>query len=242
MSRVKLFLVVAAVVAIGAAGYLVADPQQVGLRSAAGAPIMSGIPSELPPVTHGAMNINPVGESQSQLFFDDGTCESGLGAGTVVTDFVEFDVPSQCIQGGLELVAVTTRVNTGTMALFAWAQAGPDPPPIGAFPTAPIAPVVAIGPCPTNPTFFTQRALPAGVATITGTANFFAGLKGNAYNGRDANGPPAGRIWLLCSICGSTQYGPATLTSLGLGGNWMIRVTVEDANCVPVELMEFTID
>ena len=38
-----------------------------------------------------------------------------------------------------------------------------------------------------------------------------------------------------------TQYTPTTLSSLGLGGNWMIRVTVEDANCVPVELMELTV-
>jgi hypothetical protein len=242
MSRVKLFFVVAAVVTVGVAGYLVANPQQVGLRSAIGAPVMSGIPSELPPVVHGAMSINPVGESQSQLFFDDGTCESGLGAGTVVTDFVEFDVPSQCIQGGLEVVAVTTRVNTGTMTAFAWAQAGAAPPPIGGFPTLAIAPVAAIGACPSNPTFFTQRVLPAGAVTINGTANFFAGLKGNAYNGRDSNGVPAGRIWLLCAPCGQTQYGPATLTAFGLGGNWMLRVIVEDANCVPVELMEFNIE
>lgn len=242
MSRGKLFLVVAAVLAVGAAGYLVANPQQVGLRSAAGAPVMSGIPSELPPVVRGPMSVLPVGEAQSQLFFDDGTCESGLGAGAVVTDFVEFDVPTQCIQGGLQILAVTTRVNTGTMTAFAWAQAGPDPPPIGGFPTLAIAPVAAIGACPTNnPTFFTQRVLPVP-ATITGTANFFAGVRGNAYNGRDANGTPAGRIWLLCGTCGQTQYGPATLTGFGLGGNWMLRVLVEDANCVPVELMEFSVN
>jgi hypothetical protein len=242
MSRVKLFLVVAAVIAIGAAGYLVANPQQVGLRSTTGAPpVMGGIPTELPPVTRGPMHINPVGEAQSQLFFDDGTCESGLGANTVVTDFVDFDVPSQCIQGGLEIVAVTTRVNTGTMTAFAWAQAGATPPPIGGFPTLPIAAVGPTGPCPSNPTFFTQRVLPAA-ATISGTDNFFAGVKGNAFNGRDSNGVPAGRIWLLCAPCSNTQYGPATLTSFGLGGNWMIRVLVEDANCVPVELMEFSVN
>lgn len=241
MSRLRLFLIVAALVAVGTAGYLVANPQQVGLRSGAAAPVMSGIPSDLPPVVRGPMNSVPAGEAQSQLFFDDGSCESGLGAGTVVTDFVDFDVPTQCIQGGLQILAVTTRVNTGTMTAFAWAQAGPDPPPIGGFPTQPIAPVAAIGACPTNnPTFFTQRVLP-GAATITGTDNFFAGVRGNAYNGRDANGAPAGRIWLLCAVCGQTQYGPATLTSFGLGGNWMLRVLVEDANCVPVELMEFSV-
>ncbi len=39
-----------------------------------------------------------------------------------------------------------------------------------------------------------------------------------------------------------TQYTPTDLAGFGLGGNWMIRVTVEDANCVPVELMGFTIE
>jgi hypothetical protein len=38
-----------------------------------------------------------------------------------------------------------------------------------------------------------------------------------------------------------TQYSPAVLTGLGLGGTWMIRLTVEDQNCVPVELMGISI-
>ena len=61
------------------------------------------------------------------------------------------------------------------------------------------------------------------------------------FAGRDTNGPPAGRIWLNCSFCGMTQYSPTDLSGLGLGGNWMIRVTVEDQNCVPVELMGFDV-
>ena len=241
MAKAKLFLIVAAVVAVGAAGYLVADTQEVGLRTAAGAPVVSGIPSQLPEVIRGPMTIESVGEAQSQLFFDDGACDSGLGAGTTVTDLVDFDVPTQCIQGGLEMVAVTNRVNTGTMTAFAWAQAGATPPTIAGMNSTSITPVAGIGACPTaSPAFLTQRILPAGI-TITGTANFFAGVKGNAYNGRDGDSTPAGRIWLLCATCGMTQYSPAALTGFGLGGNWMIRVTVEDANCVPVELMEFSI-
>jgi hypothetical protein len=241
MTKARVFLIVAAMVTLGAAGYLVADAPEVGLRASVNAPIMSGIPSQLPQVARGPMTIESVGEAQSQLFFDDGACDSGLGAGTTVTDLVDFDVPTQCIQGGLEVVAVTNRVNTGTMTAFAWAQAGATPPTIGAMNSTPIVPVAAIGPCPTNsPSFFTQRVLPAGL-TITGTANFFAGVKGNAYNGRDGDSVAAGRIWLLCLTCGQTQYSPALLTSFGLGGNWMIRVTVEDQNCVPVELMEFSI-
>jgi len=76
---------------------------------------------------------------------------------------------------------------------------------------------------------------------ITATANFFAGHQNTGFGGRDSNGPPAGRIWLNCGTCGMTQYSPTTLSGLGLGGNWMIRVTVEDQNCVPVELMGFDV-
>ena len=47
---------------------------------------------------------------------------------------------------------------------------------------------------------------------------------------------------LNCSFCGMTQYSPTDLTNLGLGGNWMIRVTVEDQNCIPVELMGFDVE
>ena len=64
-----------------------------------------------------------------------------------------------------------------------------------------------------------------GAAVITGTSNFFAGLRTpSGFAGRDTNGAPAGRIWLLCTACGNTQYSPTLLSSLGLGGNWMIRV------------------
>ena len=62
------------------------------------------------------------------------------------------------------------------------------------------------------------------------------------FAGRDSNGPPAGRIWLNCAACGMTQYSLTDLSNIGLGGNWMIRVTVEDQNCVPVELMGFDVE
>ena len=38
-----------------------------------------------------------------------------------------------------------------------------------------------------------------------------------------------------------SQYTPTDLSGIGFGGNWMIRVTVEDQNCIPVELMDFTV-
>jgi hypothetical protein len=197
---------------------------------------------DLPPIPRGPMDIDPVGEALSILSFDDGTCESGLGAGTAttVTDFVDFDVPTQCSQSGLDVVGVTTRLNTGLgLNNFAFGQAGATPPAAGAASLVGITPINAIGPCPG--TALTSRSVGPGAAVINGTANFFAGVQGAGFAGRDSNGPPAGRIWLNCATCMMTQYTPTDLSGLGLGGNWMIRVTVEDQNCVPVELMGFDV-
>ena len=197
-------------------------------------------PNFLPPVGKGPMQMQQsVGESV--LLFDDGTCESGLGAGVTVTDLVDFDVPTQCIQGGLDIVGLTTRMNTGVGTAFAFAQAGATPPAAGAVPTIGIPTINAFGPCPA--TALTSVSVGPGAAIITGTSNFFAGLRTpTGFAGRDSNGPPAGRIWLNCAGCGMTQYSPTDLSGIGLGGNWMIRVTVEDQNCVPVELMGFDVE
>ena len=198
---------------------------------------------DLPPLVRGPMTITSVGDALSILSFDDGTCESGLGAGTTqaVTDLVDFDVPTQCIQGGLDIVGVTTRMNTGqSISQFAFAQAGGSPPPAGGVPTVGLgSSIPAFGPCPA--TALTSRSVGPGAAVITGTSNFFAGVQATGFVGRDSNGAPAGRIWLNCSFCGMTQYTPTDLSGAGLGGNWMIRVTVEDQNCVPVELMGFDV-
>ena len=228
-------------VALTTGGYLTAETPS-GLRAFAGGPIAEPLSQQLPPVTRGPMNITPgPTDALSILSFDDGTCEAGLGAGVTVTDIVDFDVPTQCIQSGLDIVGLTSRMNSGTGTGFAFAQSGAIPPGAGLLVTTPLATALPpLGPCPA--TTLSSRAVGPGVAVITGTANFFAGLvTPNGYAGRDTNGPPAGRIWLNCATCGMTQYTPTTLTGLGLGGNWMIRVTVEDANCVPVELMELTV-
>jgi len=229
-------------VALTTGGYLTAETPS-GLRAFAGGPIAEPLSQQLPPVVRGPMTTTPHdNEALSILSFDDGTCESGLGAGAtaLVTDIVDFDVPTQCIQSGLEVVGVTTRLNTGSAILnFAYAQGAAVPPPIGGLGLVPLASAITpFGPCPA--TALTSRAV-SPAAVITGTNNFFAGVQATGFAGRDTNGPPAGRMWLLCSTCGMTQYTPTYLASIGLGGNWMIRVTVEDANCVPVELMEFTI-
>lgn len=194
---------------------------------------------DLPSVPRGPMTITSVGDALSVLSFDDGTCESGAGAGVTVTGFVDFDVPTQCVQSGLDVVGLTTRMNSGSAQNFAFAQAGATPPGPGGGSFIPITNIAGFGPCPA--TALTTRAIGPGAAVITGNSNFFAGHQNTGFGGRDSNGPPAGRIWLNCGGCGMTQYSPTDLSNIGLGGNWMIRVTVEDANCVPVELMGFDV-
>lgn len=176
---------------------------------------------------------SPDGETTLQL--DDGTCESGLGAGVTVTSFQQFDVPTQCVMGGLDIVAVTSRMNTNNANAFAFQQAGPAPT-VGNFSTVGIA-LGSSGPCPAT----ALSSVPLGTGNvITGTSNFWAGLVNTGFAGRDSQTP--GNIWLNCSVCAMTQYSPTALSGLGLGGTWMIRVTVEDQNCIPVELMEFEIE
>ncbi len=198
----------------------------------------------LPPVPRGPMTRTPSGtEATSVLSFDDGSCEAGLGVGSpaYVTDLVDFDVPTQCSTGGLDIVGVTARMNTGqSIQAFAFAQAGATPPIVGSVSTVALGtPIAALGPCPA--TTMVSAAIGPGAAVITDTMNFFAGVRVQGFVGRDTNGAAAGRMWLLCATCGQTRYSPAMLSGFGLGGNWMIRVTVEDDGC-PVELMEFSVN
>ncbi|MCP4902355.1 MAG: hypothetical protein GY906_35760 [bacterium] len=237
---------VAGIVLVGmAVGGVLTAQTQSGISAYAGGPVAEPMGDTLPPVPRGPMTVtqDPI-KALSVLSFDDGTCESGLGAGTTafVTDLVDFDVPTQCQQAGLDIVGVTTRMNTGqSIAAFAFGQSGAAPPIVGAVSTTALATAIpAAGPCPA--TALTSRSVGPGAAVITGTSNFFAGVRAQGFVGRDTNGPPAGRIWLLCGTCGMTQYTPTTLSGLGLGGNWMIRVTVEDQNCLPVELMGFSVE
>jgi len=80
---------------------------------------------------------------------------------------------------------------------------------------------------------------------VDNTNSFFAGLKPSAAQpvmmmGQDTNGPSNLMHWANMSFYG--QQGPTFLNnSMGVR-NWMLRVTVEDVNCVPVELMSFSID
>lgn len=218
-----------------AGGVLYAERPAGQLRASIDAtPYTGQVPDVLPPVTRGDMQATKdLGRATSLLQFDDGTCESGLGGGNWDM-IVDFDVPAQCTQAGLDIVGVSAKVNSNTAVSFVMHQAGAVPG-VGRV-AIPVAPMFGTGPCPTNQTMQT-RAIGPGAAIVTGTANFFAGLKGSVFPGRDS-GASAGRMWVYTT--GGGMYSPTYLAGLGFGGNWMIRVVVEDANCVPVELMTFS--
>lgn len=242
---------VAVIVMLATGGVVVANVvnTSVGLRASADSPVAAPKPMSdiLPKVAKGRMAVTSVdsasGRATSVLSFDDGSCEAGLGAGVAVTALVDFDVPTQCSQAGLDIVGVSARMNTGSAMAFAFGQGGATPPVPTSISTVPLTSnILPTGACPTSPGALVMRSLGPSAAVITGTSNFFAGVQNTGFLGRDTNSAPAGRLWLNCVTCGVTQYSPTTLTGLGLGGNWMIRVTVEDANCTPVELMSFSSD
>ena len=238
--RSLVILGIVAAVSLVATGAVISAQGGGQARACANCAPPAAPPGSLPSVDRGPMTITRVGDALSVLSFDDGTCESGLGAGVTVTDYVDFDVPTQCVMGGLDIVALTSRMNSGIGTAFAFGQSGAAAPPAGGGGFIGITPLPALGACPA--TALSSRPVGPGAAVITGTANFYAGLRTpTGFAGRDSNGPPAGRIWLDCAGCGMTQYTPTTLSNIGLGGNWMIRVTVEDMNCVPVELMGFDV-
>jgi len=191
------------------------------ISSRAGDPPPPAVITELPKIEKKPMSINKINRTQSVLFFDDGTCESGLGAGSTafITALVDFDVPTTCNQPGLQIVGVATRLNTGAspgVTAFSLRQSGlvPGAPSSGTripFATA----IPASGPCPAT-TVGQFRAINPGVAVVNGTDNFFAGVRAAGYIARDTTGPPAGRLWLNCATCGATSYSPTQLTGLGL--------------------------
>lgn len=238
--RAYLVCAIVGIACVVAGGTLVAaGPDRIGSFAGDNSPLV--VPDTLPTVDRLPMTVTQgIDEAVSVLSFDDGTCESGLGAGVTVSALVDFDVPPQCTTGGLDIVAMTSRMNSGSGQAAVLHQAGAAPGPAGApGSTVPLA-VAATGPCPGA--IGPSQAIAPGSLVVTGTANFFAGLQNTGFAARDTNSAPAGRIWLNCATCGMTQYSPAFLSGLALGGNWNIRVSVEDAACVPVELMGFDVE
>jgi hypothetical protein len=98
---------------------------------------------------------------------------------------------------------------------------------------------------------WSTRAIGYGDAVLPNqwpTGNFFVGVYGNCFIGRDTNGISAGKMW-LCTNSATQCYSPTYLAGIGLGGNWMIRVVANvegpfsypagcpyDLPSVPIEL------
>ncbi len=238
-----------AAISLAVGGMLSAENPVFKFRATVGGVAPSIVlPDQLPQVEKGAMSVNKgVGDrAVSQLFFDDGTCEAQVGVPLPNTALVDFDVPSQCTQAGLSVIGVNAHVPYRFATAFTLRQAGASPGGPGSGLRVPFATPMTGGStgCGGQATTGVYRAV-SPAAIVTGTANFFGGVvmgSQGGWIGRDTNSTPQLRQWLNCSGCSGTTYTPAQLNGLGLGGNWILRVTVEDANCVPVELMSFGIE
>jgi hypothetical protein len=248
MNRLGTILVAAAAVAAFSGALLAAGGGAARVRSTSKSlPPSASIPRKLAKLpklpakmTHRKQGI----EAVSVLSYDDNTCEGGLGANTTVSDLVEFDPAPPCTNAGpLQILDVTARMDTFTANSFVFFNPGPTPGMANAPDQSQVlsSPITGVGACPATGGAV-QRVLSPAISFSPGNAtNFYAGIKNNGFAGRDSSSAPAGRIWLLCAACGMTQYSPTALTGFGLGGNWMIRVTVEDAGCSPVELQHFEV-
>ncbi len=209
-------------------------------------------PGELPPVSAGPMNVEKDAErGLTQLFWDDGEANSGfIGPGFAMNSvFQKFNVPPQCIQSGLSIRAVTAMVwKQGTdvpVTQFLLRQNGADPFTAGT--------TVAISGITGNTSFvggqtWQTASIPTGAAVINNINSFFAGLKPAAGTtattamvmGMDTDGASNMMAWANMPYYG--EVGPSWLVSYMGIRNFMLRVTVEDVNCVPVELMSFSIE
>jgi hypothetical protein len=193
------------------------------------------IADQLPPVE---------GRELCNLSWDDGTCESGLGYSAATWScLVDFNVPTgTAYPVDCSVIGLTVKANSGTAHSFVMYQAGQGPGN-GRIAVPLASPIVGTGWCPTNQGWQT-RALPSYSAPIMATPNFFAGVYGDLYVGRDTNGLPAGKHW-VCASSGAVCYSPTYLAAVGYGGNLMIRVVVEAVSfgwvdCypdVPIELI-----
>jgi len=240
-----LLLVVVALTMIGGALYAEKAVNRFSASAASPPPAVMA-PGDLPAISSTAVQSavrNDVdGRAAYQLFWDDGTCDAGIGVGATNTAFMEYYVPTVCTQAGLSVIAVTARVATNTASSFSLRQSGTSPGPPASGTRVPFGTALSgLGPCAGTATTGVQRVLgTAGV--VNGTANFFAGLVYpiGGYTGRDT-ASALGHMFLNCGTCGMTVYSSLDLPTT-LRGNLMIRVTVEDANCVPVELQSFAIE
>lgn len=252
----KAWIIVAAVISSAAfSGALAAaGGGKARLGSRAGGPTAKAlVPRQLPPLPKGAGRATRkpgAVQAVTVLDYDDNTCESGLGAnGNQVSSLVEFDPTPPCTASGpLQILNVTARMNSGNAQEFVYHVPGATPQPVNsASVTQPLStPITPSGACP-EVGQLQQRVLTAPVNVTPGNApNFFAGIRHTGFAGMDKTPPNANRHWMLCASCSQTQYSPAEINALttggaSLGGNRLLRVTVEDVGCTPVELQGFEI-
>jgi hypothetical protein len=255
----RAWVVLVAVVSLAAfAGALrAAGGGMARVRNSSGKPPGHAVvPRNLPPLPKGAVRVKPLPgavESVSVLSFDDNTCEGGLGAGVQVSALVEFDPTPPCTNAGpLQILNVTARMNTGNAQDFVMHNPGATPQPANnASATQALSTPIggAANDCSVPQTGgLVQRILTTPINVTPGNAaNFFAGVRNTGFAGMDRTPPNANREWLLCAACGDTQYSPAEINALttgsgqSLGGNYMIRVSVENVGCSPVELQNIEI-
>lgn len=253
MRKTNTMLVLAVLVtSVAVAGMVLADNERPTFERYAkqfGYDAASIRPGELPPVSAVPMTVKKDAErALTQLSWDDGEANSGfVGPGFAMNSvFQKFNVPPQCIQSGLSIRAVTAMVwKQGPdvpVTQFLLRQSGADPWTAGT--------TVAISGITGNTSFvfgqtWQTASIASGAAVIDNTNSFFAGLKASAGTvamlmGMDTNGASNLMAWADIPFYG--QQGPTWLLSYMGIRNFMLRVTVEDVNCVPVELMSFSID
>ncbi len=253
MRNRKSVLVFAVILTTAAmAGSVLADNERPNLERLAkrfGVDSASIRPGEMPPVSAGPMKVEKDAErGLSQLSWDNGDAESGfIGPGYPwYSVFQKFDVPGQCIQSGLSIRNVTAMVwKQGTdvpVTQFLLRQNDPDP--WGTGTTVAITGITGSQSFIGGQTWQTA-SIPSGAAVIDNTVGFFAGLKPGAGTttmimGMDTDGASNLMHWANGLWYG--QQSPAAIGSYFGIKNFMLRVTVEDVNCVPVELMSFSIE
>jgi len=245
MKRVGIYVAAVAGVAAFGGALMAAGPARLKVSKNA-QPHQVSVPRHLPAVPKGKVKVTKKTqgvEAVSVLQFDDNTCESGLGAGVQISSLVEFDPAPPCTNPGpLQILNMTGRMNTGSAQDFVFHNPGPTPGMVNmATVTQALVPSIPpAGACPATGGL-QQRVLTTPVSFTPGNAtNFYAGLRNTGFAGRDTT-TSANRMWILCAACGMTQYSPTTLASIGFPGNWLIRVTVEDAGCTPVELQHIEV-
>ena len=127
MNQRRIFVCVVALVVIVAGVSMVTNADRPRLKASTDSVASRvAIPENLPAIDKLPQEVS-LEKALTTLQFDDGSCESGLGtSGLTVTAWHEFDVPTQCASGGLQVVGVTGRMNTGTAFAAALGQAGPE--------------------------------------------------------------------------------------------------------------------